>query len=51
VVVADFEELARAVIAGELELGVADTSGAARHPTRLAIDPVAEYALHFFVRP
>ena len=38
-------------IAGELELGVADTSGAARHPTRLAIDPVAEYALHFFVRP
>jgi len=51
VVVADFEELARAVIAGELELGVADTSAAARHPTRLAIDPVAEYALHFFVRP
>jgi DNA-binding transcriptional LysR family regulator len=44
VVVADFEELARAVIAGELEIGVADTSGAERHPTQLAIDPVAEYA-------
>ena len=51
VVVADFEELTRAVIAGELEISVADTSGAERHPTQLAIDPVAEYALHFFVRP
>ena len=51
VVVADFEELARAVIAGELEFGVADAAGAARHPTRLAIDPIAEYPLRFFVRP
>jgi DNA-binding transcriptional LysR family regulator len=49
--VADFDELARAVLAGELEFGVADTAGAERHPTRLAIDPVAEHPLRFFVRP
>lgn len=51
VTIADFEELARAVIAGELEFGVADTGGAARHPSRLVIEPVAEYPLRFFVRP
>jgi DNA-binding transcriptional LysR family regulator len=50
VVVADFDELARAVLASELEFGVADTAGAERHPTRLAIDPVAEYPLRFFAR-
>ena len=51
VTIADFEELARAVMAGELEFGVADTCGAARHPSRLLIEPVAEYPLRFFVRP
>jgi DNA-binding transcriptional LysR family regulator len=50
VTIADFEELAHAVIAGELEFGVADTGGAARHPSRLLIEPVAEYPLRFFVR-
>jgi DNA-binding transcriptional LysR family regulator len=51
VTVADFDELVRAVLAGELEFGVADRAGAERHPTRLAIDPVAEHPLRFFVRP
>lgn len=51
VVVADFDHIARAVIGGELEFGVSDTEAAARQPARLAIDPVAEYPLRFFVRP
>ena len=51
VTIADFEELARAVIEGDLEFGVADTGGASRHPSRLVIEPVAEHPLRFFTRP
>jgi len=51
VVIADFDELARAVLAGRLEFAVADTAGAERHPSKLAIEPVAEYPLRFFARP
>ena len=46
----DFEHLAREVLAGRLEFAVADTTGAERHPTRLAIEPVAEHRMFFFVR-
>lgn len=49
-VLGDFDELARAVLAGRLEFAVADTTGAERHPTRLAIEPVAEHRVFFFVR-
>jgi DNA-binding transcriptional LysR family regulator len=46
----DFEHLAREVLAGKIEFAVADTAGAERHPTRLAIEPVAEHRMFFFVR-
>jgi DNA-binding transcriptional LysR family regulator len=49
-VVADFDELAKAVIAGRIEFAIADTTGAERHPTRLAIEPVAEHRVFFFTR-
>jgi len=49
-VVGDFEELAKAVLAGKLEFAVADTTSAERHPTRLAIEPIAEHRVFFFVR-
>jgi len=49
-VVGDFEELARAVMAGKLEFAIADTTSAERHPTRLAIEPVAEHRVFFFAR-
>ena len=49
-VVGDFEELARAVLSGKLEFAIADTTSAERHPTRLAIEPVAEHRVHFFAR-
>jgi DNA-binding transcriptional LysR family regulator len=47
---ADFEHLARDVLAGKLEFAIADTTSAERHPTRLAIEPVAEHRLFFYVR-
>jgi DNA-binding transcriptional LysR family regulator len=50
-VVGDFEELSRAVLAGKLEFAIADTTSAERHPTRLAIEPIAEHRVFFFVRP
>jgi DNA-binding transcriptional LysR family regulator len=46
----DFEQLTRAVLAGRLEFAVADTTSAERHPTRLAIEPVAEHRVFFYVR-
>jgi LysR family nitrogen assimilation transcriptional regulator len=46
----DFEHLAREVLSGKIEFAVADTAGAERHPTRLAIEPVAEHRMFFFVR-
>jgi DNA-binding transcriptional LysR family regulator len=49
-VLGDFEELARAVLAGKLEFAIADTTSAERHPTRLAIEPVAEHRAFFFAR-
>lgn len=49
-VTSDFEHLAREVLAGRLEFGVGDTTGAERHPSRLTIEPVAEHRLFFFVR-
>jgi DNA-binding transcriptional LysR family regulator len=49
-VTSDFEQLARDVLAGKLEFAVADTTGAERHPTRFAIEPVAEHRVFFFVR-
>jgi DNA-binding transcriptional LysR family regulator len=49
-VVGDFEELARAVLGGKLEFAIADTTSAERHPTRLAIEPVAEHRVFFFTR-
>jgi DNA-binding transcriptional LysR family regulator len=49
-VVGDFEELARSVMAGRLEFAIADTTSAERHPTRLAIEPVAEHRVFFFAR-
>jgi len=49
-VLGDFEELCRAVLAGKLEFAIADTTSAERHPTRLAIEPVAEHRVFFFAR-
>ena len=49
-VVGDFEELARAVMSGKLEFAIADTTSAERHPTRLAIEPIAEHRVFFFTR-
>jgi DNA-binding transcriptional LysR family regulator len=49
-VVGDFEELSRAVLSGKLEFAIADTTSAERHPTRLAIEPVAEHRVFFFAR-
>jgi DNA-binding transcriptional LysR family regulator len=49
-VLGDFEELSRAVMAGRLEFAIADTTSAERHPTRLAIEPVAEHRVFFFTR-
>jgi LysR family nitrogen assimilation transcriptional regulator len=46
----DFEHLSREVLAGRIEFAVADTASAERHPTRLAIEPVAEHRMFFFVR-
>jgi len=46
----DFEHLSREVLAGRLEFAVADTTSAERHPTRLAIEPVAEHRVFFYVR-
>jgi DNA-binding transcriptional LysR family regulator len=45
----DLEHLAREVLAGKLEFAVGDTAGAERHPAKLAIEPVAEHRLFFFV--
>jgi DNA-binding transcriptional LysR family regulator len=50
-VLGDFEELCRAVMAGRLEFAIADSTSAERHPTRLAIEPVAEHRVFFFTRP
>jgi DNA-binding transcriptional LysR family regulator len=50
VATSDFEHLAREVLAGRLEFAVADTTSAERHPTRLAIEPVAEHRVFFYVR-
>ena len=50
-VLGDFEDLSRAVLAGKLEFAIADTTNAERHPTRLAIEPVAEHRVFFFTRP
>ncbi len=50
-VLGDFEELSRAVLAGRLEFAIADTTSAERHPTRLAIEPIAEHRVFFFTRP
>jgi len=49
-VLGDFDELARAVLAGRLEFAIADTTSAERHPTRLAIEPIAEHRVFFFAR-
>jgi DNA-binding transcriptional LysR family regulator len=49
-VLGDFEELSRAVMSGRLEFAIADTTSAERHPTRLAIEPVAEHRVFFFAR-
>ena len=49
-VLGDFEELARAVLSGRLEFAIADTTSAERHPTRLAIEPIAEHRVFFFAR-
>lgn len=49
-VLGDFEALARAVLAGKLEFAIADTTSAERHPTRLAIEPIAEHRVFFFAR-
>ena len=48
--VADFDELAKSVMAGRIEFAIADTTSAERHPTRLAIEPVAEHRVFFFTR-
>src|SRR5512145_1351073 len=47
---ADFEHLARDVLAGKIEFAIADTTSAERHPTKLAIEPVAEHRVFFFAR-
>ncbi len=49
--IGDFDELARAVLAGRLEFAVADTTGAERQTTRVAIEPIAEHRVFFFTRP
>ena len=49
-VLGDFENLSRDVMANRLEFAIADTAAAERHPTRLAIEPVAEHRVFFFVR-
>lgn len=49
-VVGDFEQLSKEVLSGKLEFAIADTTGAERHPTRLAIEPVAEHRVFFYVR-
>jgi DNA-binding transcriptional LysR family regulator len=49
-VLGDFAELSRAVMSGRLEFAIADTTSAERHPTRLAIEPVAEHRVFFFAR-
>jgi len=49
-VLGDFENLSRDVLANRLEFAIADTAAAERHPTRLAIEPVAEHRVFFFVR-
>ncbi len=50
VVVGNFEELVREVLAGRLEFAIADTTGAERHTAKLAIQPVAEHRMFFFAR-
>jgi LysR family nitrogen assimilation transcriptional regulator len=49
-VAGDFEHLTKEVLAARLEFAIADTTGAERHPTRLAIEPIAEHRVFFFVR-
>jgi DNA-binding transcriptional LysR family regulator len=49
-VIGDFEELSKAVLAGRIEFAIADTTSAERHPTRLAIEPVAEHRVFFYTR-
>jgi len=49
-VLGDFENLSKDVLAHRLEFAIADTTAAERHPTRLAIEPVAEHRVFFFVR-
>jgi DNA-binding transcriptional LysR family regulator len=49
-VIGDFEELSKAVLAGRVEFAIADTTSAERHPTRLAIEPVAEHRVFFYTR-
>jgi LysR family nitrogen assimilation transcriptional regulator len=46
----DFEELVRAVMANHLEFAIADTTSAERHPSKLAIEPIAEHRVFFFAR-
>ena len=46
----NFDHLAREVLANRLEFAIADTTAAERHPTRLAIEPIAEHRVFFFVR-
>jgi DNA-binding transcriptional LysR family regulator len=50
-VIGDFETHTRDVLAGRLEFAVADTTSAERHPSRLAIEPVAEHRVFFYARP
>jgi len=47
---ADFDHLAKEVLGGRLEFAIADTTSAERHPTRLAIEPIAEHRVFFFAR-
>jgi len=49
-VLGDFDELSRAVLAGRLEFAIADTTSAERQPAKLAIEPIAEHRVFFFVR-
>jgi DNA-binding transcriptional LysR family regulator len=49
-VLGDFEELCKSVLSGKLEFAIADTTSAERHPTRLAIEPIAEHRVFFFAR-
>jgi DNA-binding transcriptional LysR family regulator len=49
-VLGDFENLSKDVLANRLEFAIADTAAAERHPTRLAIEPVAEHRVFFYVR-